>query len=236
MRSVVFACGLGFGALALPALAQTLGDVAAGQEVFENECAACHMIGPDAVHMVGPHLNFLFDRKAGAHAEFPYSRSLRRQGTDGLVWTLTTLDAYIRNPRALVSGTTMNYGGLPDDAARGDLMAFLRAYSHMPQNIPEASPTARQTLPEISDSVLALEGDVEYGAFLSSECTACHSRTGRDDGIPAIVGWPEEHFVIAMHAYRQELRPHEGMQMIARRLGDEEIAALAAYYGQLVRD
>ncbi len=234
MKKLTLTCAFALAALGA-AHAQPLGDVVAGQEVYEYECAACHMIGEGAEHTIGPHLNYLYDRKAGAHSDFDYSRSLQRQGADGLVWTFATLDAYINNPRALVSGTTMGYGGLRDDGERANLVAFLREYSHMPQNIPESSPTARQNLPEISDDVLAIDGDAEYGEFLASECAACHSRTGRDDGIPGIVGWPEEHFVVAMHAYRQELRPHEVMQMIAKRLGDEEIAALAAYYGQLSR-
>ena len=36
-----------------------------------------------------------------------------------------------------------------------------------------------------------------------------------------------------MHAYKQQLRPHPVMQMMAGRLNDEEIAALAAYYATL---
>ncbi|MCB1355818.1 MAG: c-type cytochrome, partial [Maritimibacter sp.] len=49
----------------------------------------------------------------------------------------------------------------------------------------------------------------------------------------SIVSWPEEDFVVAMHAYKQELRPHPVMQMMAKRLNDEEIAALAAYFATL---
>ena len=56
---------------------------------------------------------------------------------------------------------------------------------------------------------------------------------GGDDGIPSIVLWPEEDFVTAMHAYKNKTRKHPVMQMVAGRLGDEEIAALAAYFGQL---
>jgi cytochrome c len=36
--------------------------------------------------------------------------------------------------------------------------------------------------------------------------------------------------VIAMHAYKQQIRPHPVMQMMAGRLSNEEIAALAAYF------
>jgi cytochrome c len=39
--------------------------------------------------------------------------------------------------------------------------------------------------------------------------------------------------VIAMHAYKQKIRSHPVMQMMAGRLSDEEIAALAAYFSDL---
>lgn len=36
-----------------------------------------------------------------------------------------------------------------------------------------------------------------------------------------------------MHAYKQKLRPHPVMQMMAGRLSEEEIAALAAFFATL---
>ncbi len=63
-----------------------------------------------------------------------------------------------------------------------------------------------------------------------AKCTTCHQSDGSDSGIPSIIYWPEEDFVVAMHAYKRELRPHPVMQMIAGRLSNEEIAALAAYF------
>ena len=36
-----------------------------------------------------------------------------------------------------------------------------------------------------------------------------------------------------MHAYKQKLRPHPVMQMMAGRLSNDEIAALAAYFATL---
>lgn len=74
-------------------------------------------------------------------------------------------------------------------------------------------------------------GEPEYGAYLSAECVTCHSAHGADTGVPAITLWPEEDFVAAMLAYKRGLRQHPVMQMVAGRLGDAEIAALAAYFG-----
>ena len=146
---------------------------------------------------------------------------------------MDALDAYVENPKALVSGTRMNYRGLRDAAARGDVLAYLREYSDKPQNIPEAEPTARPSMPALSPEVLALKGDRDWGEYLSAECLTCHKRDGADEGIPGIVQWPEEDFVIAMHAYKQGLRPHPVMQMMAARLSNEEIAALAAYFATI---
>ena len=227
------------GVLCAPAVAQTssqaqsLGDATVGRGVFQKECGSCHQVGESARNGIGPQLNRVFDRAAGSVEGARYSQGMERMGRDGLIWTLTTLDAYIENPRALVSGTRMSYRGLKDPEARANVIAYLRTYSDQPQNIPESSPTARPGQPELSADVLAIVGDREYGEYLAAECLTCHQRSGGDLGIPAIVNWPQEDFVIAMHAYKQELRPHQVMQMMAKRLDDEQIASLAAYFETL---
>ncbi len=127
----------------------------------------------------------------------------------------------------------MSFRGLRDKKDRDDVLAFLRLYSDNPQNIPEAAPTALKKEVELSPEVLAIVGDVAYGEYLASECLTCHKRTGADDGIPSITLWHPEDFVVAMHAYKRKIRPHPVMQMMAGRLSDEEIAALAAYFAEL---
>ncbi len=209
--------------------ATEIGDAERGAAIWQ-ECAGCHAIGPDAEHGIGPKLNGIFGRRAAGHDDFNYSKSLARAGRDGLVWTFETLDAYITNPRTFASGTRMSYPGLKDTGQRADLLAFLRDFSDKPRDIPEAEPTARRTVPELPPEVLAMKGDPEFGEYLASECQTCHRADGVDVGIPSITLWPEEDFVLAMHAYKQKLRPHPVMQMMAGRLTEEEIAALAAYF------
>ncbi len=109
---------------------------------------------------------------------------------------------------------------------RRSLLAALLAW------IPLAGVQA-DPLADMSANILAIEADPEYGAYLASECLTCHRADGSYDGIPSITGWPVDDFVRAMLAYRQKLRPHPAMQMIAGRLSDEEIAALAAYFAKL---
>lgn len=214
-------------------IAEVIGDATAGGEIFARDCSGCHDIGPDAQNRTGPQLNRIFGRPAGSIEGFPYSDGLHRRLVDGLVWRYETLDGYLTNPRLLVTGTNMAYSGLRDAQERHDLMAYLRAFSDRPQDIPESAPTARHVAPELTPDVLAMRGDPAYGEYLSGECVTCHQIDGDYDGIPSIIGWFEEDFVLALHAYRQGLRPHPVMEMVAARLDDEQIAALAAYFGGL---
>ena len=74
-------------------------------------------------------------------------------------------------------------------------------------------------------------GDKALGEYLSSECVTCHQLTGANVGIPPIVGWPEESFIEIMNEYRHKKRANPIMQTIASRFSNDEIAALAAYFG-----
>lgn len=214
------------------ALADQVGDETKGAKVYAK-CKNCHEIGKGAKDRIGPHLNGIFGRKAASHEGYFYSKSMKRAGTDGLFWTAKTLDAYIENPKALVSKTRMNFKGIKKPTHRANLLAYLRSFSDNPADLPEAEPTARATDHDLDPAILALEGDPEYGEYLSSECLTCHKADGSATGIPAITRWPTEDFVIAMHAYKRKLRPHPVMQMMAGRLNDEEIAALAVYFRDL---
>lgn len=200
-----------------------------GSRLFATNCGRCHLIGADAHSRVGPHLNGIFDRGAGSVEAFKYSKSMRRAGADGLIWTADTLDAFIQNPRTIVSRTRMSFGGIDDAEQRRAIIAYLRAYSASPQDIPESAPTEAPT-PLAPEELLAIQGDPAYGEYLSSECVTCHQLGGQEGGVPSIIGWPQPDFKAALHAYREGIRPNEVMGLIAGTLGDEEIAALAAYF------
>ena len=217
---------------ALAAAADDFGDPVAGEKVYAK-CKGCHQVGEGAKNRIGPHLNNLFGRQAAGLEGFRYSKSFQRAGAGGLEWHAETLDAFLENPRSYASGTRMSFRGLKKKADRENVIAYLRSFSDSPADIPEADPTASGVDHDLDPAILALEGDPEYGEYLSSECTTCHQADGGDDGIPSIVYWPEADFVIAMHAYKNKQRNHPVMQMIAGRLNDEEIAALAAYFKDL---
>ena len=237
MRKILSLFNFAFGVLTaslmtLPAHAEDIGDADKGARVFKK-CAACHQVGAEAKDRVGPQLNEVFGRPAAAHDGYRYSEGLRSAAIDGLVWDLEHLDAYLENPKSLVTGTRMNFRGLSEPNDRANVLAFLRQYSDDPSNYPEAEPTAIAPEVELAPEILSIVGDRDYGEYLASECSTCHQRDGSDQGIPAIVNWPAEDFVVVMHAYKRKIRPHPVMQMMADRLSNEEIAALAVYFEEL---
>jgi cytochrome c len=75
--------------------------------------------------------------------------------------------------------------------------------------------------------------DLALGRHLAGECVTCHPRDSRNAGIPPIVGWPADQFVAVLKSYRAKERPNPVMQSIASSLSEEEMAALAAYFGTL---
>lgn len=79
----------------------------------------------------------------------------------------------------------------------------------------------------------AVAADLEYGAYLASECTTCHRADGESAGIPAIVGWDEQHFIDTLNAYRGTERDNPIMRTIVKRLTGEDMEALAAYFRSL---
>ena len=203
------------------------GDAARGETVFKK-CMACHMVGMDAKNRVGPVLNDVFGPAASVEG-FRYSKSLQNAADEGLEWTNETLTAFLENPKKNMPGTRMSFRGLSDAQDRADVIAYLASFSEGAG----ASAANDNSDHDLDPAILAIVGDAEYGEYLSSECTSCHRADGGDDGIPSITLWPEEDFVVAMHAYKTKAREHPVMNMIAGRLGDEEIAALAAYFANL---
>ncbi len=98
-----------------------------------------------------------------------------------------------------------------------------------------AGSAAADAEPEVAgevETILALGGDPAYGAYLAGECVTCHRASG-GAGIPQIAGLPADYFVTALVEYRNGLRDNEVMVTTASRLGDAEIAALAAHFSSL---
>ncbi len=121
MFGMVAASALALTALAtIPAAAE--GDVAAGEKIFNTKCKVCHQIGPGAKNFVGPDLNGVIGRKAGAVEGYSYSDAMK---ASGLTWDEATFKEYIKDPKAKVPGIKMIFAGLPKDTDQDNLYAYL---------------------------------------------------------------------------------------------------------------
>ncbi|MBI1964616.1 MAG: cytochrome c family protein [Betaproteobacteria bacterium] len=111
-------------AAAMPSTAaETAGDAKRGAKVFQA-CVACHSAEPGR-HMTGPSLAQLFGRKAGTAKGFlRYSDPMLKSD---IVWDERALDQWLASPAQMIPGNDMAFPGLPDQRARRDLIAYLRA-------------------------------------------------------------------------------------------------------------
>ena len=89
-------------------------------------CKACHDVEAGLPHKVGPNLHGMFGRKAGTAEGFRYTDALVKSG---IVWTPETMDAWLKQPGALVPGNGMAFAGIANDADRASLVAWLMANS-----------------------------------------------------------------------------------------------------------
>ncbi len=86
----------------------------------------------------------------------------------------------------------------------------------------------------INPALSQAKGDKALGEYLSSECVSCHQISGKSAGaIPPIVGLPESHIGAALSEYKSKHRKHDAMNVIASRLSEDDINALAAYFASI---
>ena len=100
-------------------------DLSNGQTRFAL-CRSCHTIVKGGPNMTGPNLYGLFGRKSASVADYTYSDGLKAMN---VTWDAAHLDAWIKDPKAVVSGTKMSFMGLKDDKERTDLIAYLKVAS-----------------------------------------------------------------------------------------------------------
>lgn len=107
--------------LASPAQAQ---DAAAGKRAF-LKCVACHSIAKGAPGKIGPNLFGVVGRKAGTVPGFRYSAAMKAKGA-AIKWDAATLDKWLTRPSAVIPGTSMAFGGVPNAAERASIIAYLK--------------------------------------------------------------------------------------------------------------
>jgi cytochrome c len=95
-----------------------------GLKVF-GACKSCHLVGPGAKNGIGPELNGLFGRKAGSVEGFSYSEANKDAG---FTWDEAVFAEYIKDPKAKIPGTKMQYSGLKNARQVADLVAYLKTF------------------------------------------------------------------------------------------------------------
>lgn len=126
MKRIVLAAGLGLLSSASPTIAADAlpkGNAVHGQQLFAR-CSACHTIGQSGGKM-GPALNGVVGRKAGAVAGYAYSPAMKKSG---LTWDAATLARFLQAPSKLVPGTKMFFPGFAAPQDQADVVAYLKQY------------------------------------------------------------------------------------------------------------
>ncbi len=113
-------------------------DLAKGEATFAK-CKSCHTVNQGGAGGIGTNLwGVVGQAIASERGGFAFSDDLKKLGGK---WDWTTLDHWLKNPRAMASGTKMSFTGLSDGADRANLIAYLNAQgSHLP--LPKAAPAA----------------------------------------------------------------------------------------------
>jgi cytochrome c len=123
-----------FGILAMAAVACSAtvslaagaaGDPVKGKTVFAR-CMACHKIDASNTSGLGPNLNGVVGRRAGAYPGFRYSAAMT---SSGRVWNEAALDAYLAAPAKALPGNRMAFAGMPNAADRQNVIAYIKSAS-----------------------------------------------------------------------------------------------------------
>jgi cytochrome c len=95
--------------------AATVGDVAAGEEQFNRQCVACHVVQNAAGEILagrsaktGPNLFGLAGRAMGSVEGFRYSDGLVELGVAETAWTEEAFIGYVQDPTAWLRETLEN--------------------------------------------------------------------------------------------------------------------------------
>lgn len=77
-------------------------------------------------------------------------------------------------------------------------------------------------------------GNATDGKNKASQCATCHGEDGRGGGPnPPVVALDAARFAAAMNDYKSGKRKHPIMEMLAKKLSDQDVADLVAHYATL---
>ena len=116
-------------------------DAVAGEKLAKK-CTACHVFDQGGANKVGPALWNIVNADKGAVDGFGYSNALVDFGGQ---WDYTALNAFLKKPKAYISGTKMNFAGLKKPSDRANMIAYLRQQASAPVPLPTAEEIAAET-------------------------------------------------------------------------------------------
>ena len=105
-------------------------------ESAAKKCASCHTFAKGEPNRIGPNLYGVVGRAKASVPGFNYSAALKAKGGE---WTIEELNPFLRNPKAAVPGTAMNFAGLPRGSERADVITFLNSRADSPAPLPKAA-------------------------------------------------------------------------------------------------
>lgn len=77
-------------------------------------------------------------------------------------------------------------------------------------------------------------GNTDDGKIKAAQCATCHGADGKGGGPnPPVVALDAAKFVAAMTDYKSGKRKHPIMEMLSKKLTDQDLADLASYYASL---
>jgi len=108
-------------------------DKASG-EAKAKACQACHDFTKGGPNKVGPALYGVVGRKIASMDGFTYSDGVKAMNVK--TWDYESLNAWVKNPKAVAAGTKMAFGGIAKDQDRADILAYLGSLSDTPVAFP----------------------------------------------------------------------------------------------------
>jgi cytochrome c553 len=77
-------------------------------------------------------------------------------------------------------------------------------------------------------------GDAQAGKSKTNSCEGCHGPSGEGVGSnPPLAGMNEDKFVQAITEYQSGKRSNTAMKAFAKKLNEQDVANIAAYYASL---
>lgn len=183
-------------------------DIARGQQIASQVCAACHAADGNSAIAANPVL-------AGQHADYTLKQLMNFKSHEGKP---------AERPNAMMAGMAA--------ALSADDMRNVAAYFESQKPKPRA---ARD--PELVKQGQAIYRGGILSKNVAA-CTACHgpSGAGMPAQYPRLAGQYAEYTALQLRAFRSGERandPNRTMRAVAERLSDREIAAIAEYVAGL---